>query len=177
MKIRRLMACTARAAWLPAAALLLAGCATHAPKAGSAGANALPRQVRLASRLSDYHHALGKRDAKMLYIMSPPYIQAQMTLDNFRSELGMDGRWAAMPHMDITTTMDRTCSCQVAILQFTGATTGQTEALWCRLLLDSTVTDAHGHSARFRSLEMWQYMDGEWYFAYPEGGAHTCPAQ
>lgn len=159
-----------RLAW--AAALLLAGCKAPGPEpAPPSTAEGVPAQARLLERLADYHRALGDRDAGKMYAMSPPYVRAHLTLDDFRSDLGMDSEWAALPHARITTRVDETCGCASGVV----AAPGQPRVLRCLLLLGSTITDEAGKRRKYKNLEMWEYQKGEWYFGYPGGGAQSCP--
>lgn len=162
--------CRARLAW--AGALLLAGCTANGPEPAvpSAG-DAVPAQARLAERLAAYHRALGERDAGRMYAMSPPYVRSHLTLDDFMNDLGMDGRWAALPHARIVTRMDEACGCASGVV----AVPGRPRVLRCLLLLGSSVTDPAGKRRTYKNLEMWEYQKGEWYFGYPGGGAASCP--
>jgi hypothetical protein len=155
------------------AVLALAGCGAPAPRSGApAAGEAVPAQARLNERLAAYHRALGERDAGKMYDMSPPYVRANLSFDDFKKDLGMDAAWAALPHTRIGTRVDKACACASGVV----ATPGQPRVVRCLLLLDSTLADAAGKRRKYKGLEMWEYLEGEWYFGFPGGGAESCPA-
>ncbi len=144
--------------------LLSAGCAQTPARTGE-----VPAQERLSARVEAWYRAAGTKDVNAMYAMIPPYVRSQMTLEQFKKSLGSDEELASVPHMQISASVEKPCSCTTDIFMAPTPTTR------CVLLMNLIVTDAAGKQAKYKNLEMWEYLDSEWYIGYSGEGEDTCP--
>ncbi len=145
--------------------LFSAGCAQTPAQSGE-----VPAQERLSARVEAWYRAVGTRDSNTMYAMIPPYVRSQMTLEEYKKDSGLDEQGASVPHMQISASVEKPCSCMTGIFMAPTPTTR------CVLLMNLKVTDATGKQTKHKNLEMWEYQDGEWYMGYPGEGEDTCPA-
>lgn len=135
----------------------------------SESTNSVPAENRLRDRVIQYHKAEGTRDSKAMYLMQAPFIRSQMSFEDYKKDWRMDEKWSSAPRVERNTTIEKTCSCGGVFLP------NGSKALRCVLLLDFTDVNRTGQQKTQKNLEMWQYIDGEWYFGYPGEGEQSCP--
>ncbi len=144
--------------------LVSAGCG-QTPSKPSAGE--APAQARLYARVETWYRAFGAKDANTVYAMAPPYVRAHTTLEAYTKDFGMGP--LSEGHPLVRASVNKTCGCRTQVFM------APTPATRCVLLVDITDTDEAGKQTKFKSLAMWEYLDGEWYMGYPELEGESCP--
>lgn len=153
------------------AALTLIGCSTaREVNEGIYEQTSVPDRERLETRIQSFYTVVGERDLAVMYEMSAPYVRALMTLEDYRRDLGLDEAWTSKPRVKNTAKVEEVCGCARGVFE----SSGRTETTRCVLLLNVTEQALTGESRKGRNLEMWEYVNGEWYFGYP-GHGNDCP--
>lgn len=134
----------------------------------SQSGHSLPAENRLKDRIIQYHKALGARDSKAMYLMESPFIRSRMSFEEYKKDWHMDEKWSSAPHVDRSAEIENICYCGSVVLY-------GSKAFRCVMLLDITDMSPGGQRYAHKSLEMWEYVDGEWYFGYPGEGEQSCP--
>jgi hypothetical protein len=129
----------------------------------------VPDEPRLRSRIAERAKALGERDAQHLYDMVTPYIRAHISLADYRRDSGLDEEWERQPHTTVKVALERACNCD----EWTYTDGSQT--FRCVLLVDTSGDTLDQPSRNERSLQMWDYVGGEWYFGLSSAG-DRCPS-
>lgn len=133
------------------AAFALAGCTT-APTRSDAP---LPDEAKLLARLKEYHAALGHNEIEKVYALSSPNIRKRMTFVDFKKDMRWDTVGAKSPMLEMQAGLGKSCGC-----------TDMGGFLRCVLIVDVAVSGAGRSPATERPLEMWEYVNGEWYWGY-----------
>ncbi len=136
-------------------AVLLGGCAFG----GSVDNDPLPDPQRLASRIEKFTQAIANDDWQTRYDLSSPMIRGTSTLDEYKRGFRTDPqrlRW------EMHGRLVEKCSCR------------QTRFLSCVLLTETEVTKPGQAPITERVLQIWEYDDTDWYWAYLAPG-HRCP--
>lgn len=135
----------------------------------SQSGHSVPAENRLKDRITQYHKAQGARDSKAMYLMESPFIRSHMNFEEYKKDWHMDEKWSCAPRVDRSTKIENICYCGGVVLP------NGSKALRCVMLLDFTDMSPGGQRKAHKSLEMWEYIDGEWYFGYPGEGEQSCP--
>lgn len=153
------------------AALTLIACSTAGEvNEGLYEQTFMPDRERLETRIKTYYTAVGNRNSAVMYEMSAPYVRALMTLEDYRRDWGLEEAWTSKPRVKYTAEVEEVCGCLRGVF----ASSDRPETTRCVLLLNITEQALTGESRKGRQLEMWEYLDGEWYFGYP-GRGNECP--
>lgn len=108
-----------------------------------------PNKQRLIERSSMLNKAVLDKNLNTLYSISSPYnfMGERITFDRFKK-----GSYKAMFLRGSNAKFTRDCGCLPMML-------GEKKALRCVLLVNLK-------QGRSSVMEMWQYIDGEWYWGY-----------
>jgi hypothetical protein len=125
----------------------------------------LPDDQRLRARLSEFHNALGDNDIVTWYNITAPAIRKRMTLDEFKQGFRWDDTKPRV-RSTINAQLVKPCSC---------VKTGLTR---CVILVDINTTEPGKTPVNEKSLQSWDYFDGEWYWGYMgPGNKGGCPGE
>jgi len=114
---------------------------------------------RLSARISQYYSAFDTYDYKTMYEMIPPGIRQVMTFEEWKRDWGLDQPQERRPKKIRKAELDEICSCSERR---------------CVLIVRLTLEDSEGRVSIGRVGEMWEHINGEWYYGYPSEG-DTCP--
>jgi hypothetical protein len=133
------------------AALVSAGCATTPAGSGAP----LPDEARLQARLREFHEAMGRNEIEKVYALSSPTIRKQMTFTDFKKDMRWDKVGGRSPVLEMQAGLGKNCGC-----------TDMGGFQRCVLIVNVAVSGAGRSSATERPLEMWEHVDGDWYWGY-----------
>ncbi len=131
--------------------LVTAGCST-APARSDA---TLPDEAKLQARLKEFHEAMGHNEIEKVYAMSSPNIRKAMTIVDFKKDMRWDKIGAKSPVLEMQADLGKNCGC-----------TDMGGFQHCVLIVKVAVSGAGRSPAIERPLEMWEYMNGDWYWGY-----------
>ncbi len=124
---------------------------------------AVPDQARLVKRVRNYYAAIGSRDISAVYQMQLPDIRARMTLEAYKRTFQ---NWSAELPAKMDAEIDKICSCRSGVLP------DGRKAVLSVLLLRVTVDKTGGQ--QWKGLQVWEYLNGQWYYGF-SGGGDECP--
>jgi hypothetical protein len=125
----------------------------------------LPDEQRLRIRLTEFHDVLGNNDMTAWYNMTAPAIRKRMTLDEFKNDLRWDDNKPKIKSV-IKAELIKPCSCDK---------TGVTR---CVILVGININEPGKNPVNEKSLQSWDYADGEWYWGYMgPGNKGHCPGE
>jgi len=130
-----------------------------------------PNEARLKGRIQERISAYDVEDARALYSMVPPYVQAGMTFEEFRKDLGMSKSPLSSPRKKLWADLAEICSCVSGVFAFAD----RPKTIRCVLQVSISSSGEQGRPhTKGNSLEMWEYINDEWYWGTSlEGDA--CP--
>lgn len=144
-------------------AALVAGCVGPG---GGMPASSIPDYPRLRARLETLHTAVSSGDLETAYAIHPPYIRARLSLDEYKQEREDPGNRRFSIHAVVP--------CVCATVSFPPEYAPTQKALRCVLLVEGSIVRKDGSEERFRYLNTWERIEGEWYFLIP-GEGEECP--
>lgn len=101
----------------------------------------VPNEARLRTRIQQFYKAFGNKDAKTVSRMMDPDEAASLVEERQR---GLEEEWRDRPRQEIRAHLNEVCAC----LAFPRETR-------CRVVVETL---------KEKSVEMWRYIDGDWYF-------------
>jgi hypothetical protein len=122
-----------------------------------------PDEARLRLRFQDFHIAMGSGDAKTFYEMTTPSFRTEKWLEDIKKGMEKDKK---SPRPARRAGLEKICSCR-AVSDKMG------KSVRCVLLVSFT-EDKPG-SLQVRVLEIWEYIDREWYYMGAPGEGDRCP--
>ncbi len=129
-------------------------------------ASSVPDYPRLRARLETFYSASASGDVETAYAIHPPYIRARVSLDEFKREREDPGGQRFSIHAVVP--------CVCGTISFPPEYVPTERALRCVLLVEGSMVRKDGSEERFRHLNTWERIEGEWYFLIPVEG-EQCP--
>ena len=117
----------------------------------------VPKETRLKSRIQELHAAIGAKDVNTWYAIVPPYIRTKMTLEDFTKEQRLDQATTDSSPKKTLARLEKLCyPC--------GVIGPRPETLRCYLIVHATTEEPEKGKREDRIGEVWEYIDGEWYW-------------
>lgn len=107
---------------------------------------------RLNARIWRYYSAFDTNDYKTMYEMIPPGIRQVMTFEEWKRDRGLDQPQEKRTRKIRKAELDEICRC------------GERR---CVIIVRLKLADSEGRESIGRVGEMWEHIDGEWYYGYP----------
>ena len=146
-------------------ALLPAASQASTISEGQSAGVSVPAEPLLRTRLNEFWRAVGAHDIVKRYEMTTPTVRERVTLEEFRKTWSWQER-PEFPAQNMTADLSRVCSCV------------ELRLLRCTLTVELTIERPGEPPTHERTLQMWEFADGQWYEAYsgaPSG--RRCPGE
>jgi tetratricopeptide (TPR) repeat protein len=121
-----------------------------------------PNEDRLKRRVKDSYTATRKGDYKTRYEMMNPHIRKMMSFEAFKKDMGAERPQQKDEPKIVQGELEKICYCG------DWAYKSGPHPLRCVFILRMTMEEAGGNQKVFRVLEMWEHLDGEWYYGYTD---------
>ena len=144
------------------------GCTSHTPKHQKAQANqnseiikAILADGNLEKRVKERIYAKAAGDLKSLYEMELPSLRQYLNFEIPKKDTELEKQQQESKPKLIDSDVEKICHCGLVV------DPNEIQTLRCTLLVNISVED-EGHLERFRIMEMWELVDGEWYHSYTD---------
>ncbi len=122
-----------------------------------------PDEARLRLRFQDVHTAMWSGDAKTFYEMTTPRFRSEKWLEDIKKDMEK-GKKSPQPARRVS--LEQICSCR-------SHSDKMGKSVRCVLLVSFTEDKPGG--SQLRLLEIWEYIDREWYYMGAPGEGDKCP--
>jgi hypothetical protein len=124
----------------------------------------------LGTRVKELYSAIAAKDEKKRYEMETPPIRETMSFDEWKRDTGPDNLRQQTARKFVQGELDKICSCSPWAYE-SGPRTFR-----CVVVVRGTTEDNKGRRKSNRFLEMWESVDGEWYYGMGDPrGLEDCP--
>jgi hypothetical protein len=118
---------------------------------------------RLRIRVKELHSAMSENDSRTQYKMLSPPVGRKMTFEAWKKDLGLDvPKQIPTGKGMVRADLEKVCSCRPWVYG------DQQETFRCTILVRVATESIEGDGKPHRLLEMWEYVDGEWYHGYTD---------
>ncbi len=128
-----------------------------------ASAQNTPDEVRLRLRFKDFHIAWWSGDVKAYYELTTPRFRTEKQLEDIKKGMEKDKK-SHRPARQAG--IERICSCKTHFDKMGKSV---------RCLLLASFTEDKPEGSQVRILEIWEYIDREWYYMGYPGEGDRCP--
>lgn len=122
----------------------------------------IPRGDRLSKRVHDLHASQTENDMTTWYELTTPFIREKMPFDQFKKEMGSDRPQEKAPLKITGGELYKICLYDDWMYE-DGRKTARGS-----LLIRITALDDRGQQKISKRLEMWEYVDNDWYWVYAD---------
>jgi len=127
-----------------------------------ASAQQAPDETRLRLRFQDFHTAMWSGDAKAFFEMTTPRFRSEKRLEDIKKDMEEDKK---SPRPARRAGLEKICHCR-----FVSDKMGK----FFRCVLLVSITEDKPGGIQVQGLEIWEYIDREWYFM-GGGEGEGCP--
>ena len=135
------------------ATLLLLACQVSMAQQEYKAGGSVPEETLLRSRLKEFWRAVGTHDIMKRYEMTTPTVRQLVSAEQFKKTWDWEED-SSVPKQEIKADLSRVCGC--VRLRF----------LRCTLELALNIEQPGKPSSHKRTLQAWEFADGQWYEAY-----------